>query len=70
MRVRLQNDQPAEIFSDQLLAIGNEELQIDTISGRIQLPSELCNLVKSKNDLVGNIFPNILHMVKIKFKLF
>ena len=47
-------------FSDQLLAIGNGKLPVDSISGRIQLPAELCNLVTSKNELVEKVFPNIL----------
>ena len=60
MRVRLQNDDSGEIFSDQLLAIGNGKLPVDSISGRIQLPAEFCNSVTSKNELVEKVFPNIL----------
>ena len=60
MRVRLQNNHSGEIFSDQLLAIGNGKLPVVSISGRIQLPTEFCNLVTSKNDLVEKLFPNIL----------
>ena len=48
MRVRLQKDHADEIFSDQLLAIGNGKLPVDLISGRIQLPPEFYNLVTSK----------------------
>jgi len=43
-----------------LLAIGNGKLPVDSISGRIQLPAEFCNLVTSKNELVEKVFPNIL----------
>ena len=60
MRVRLQNDHFAEIFSVQLLVIGNGKLPVDSISGRIQLPPEFFNLVTSKNDLVEKVFPYIL----------
>ena len=60
MRVRLQNDDSGQTFSDQLLAIGNGKLPVDSISGRIQLPAEFCNLVTSKNELVEKVFPNIL----------
>ena len=60
MRVRLQNDDSCQTFSDQLLAIGNGKLPVDSISGRIQLPVEFCNLVTSKNELVEKVFPNIL----------
>ena len=40
MRVRLQNDDSGQTFSDQLLAIGSGKLPVDSISGRIQLPPE------------------------------
>ena len=60
MRVRLQNDDSGETFSDQLLAIWNGKLPLDSISERIELPAEFCNLVTSKNELVEKVFPNIL----------
>ena len=60
MRVRLQNDDSGQTFSDQLLAIGNGKLPVYSLLGRIQLPAELCNLVTSKNELVEKAFPNIL----------
>ena len=64
MRVRLQNDDSGQTFSDQLLAIGNGKLPVDSISGRIQLPAEFCNLVTSKNELVEKVFPKILNNYK------
>ena len=64
MRVRLQNDDSGQTFSDQLLAIGNEKLPVDSISGRIQLPADFCNLVTSKNELIKKVFPNILNNYK------
>ena len=60
MRVRLQNDDSGQTFSNQLLAIGNGKISVDSISGRIQIPSEFFNLVTSKNELVEKVFPNIL----------
>jgi len=60
IQVRMQNDDSGKIFLDQLLAIGNGKLPVDSISGRIQLPPEFCNLVTSKNDLVEKVFTNIL----------
>ena len=60
MRVRLQNGDSGEKLSDQLLAIGNRKLTVDSISGRIQLPAEFCNSVTSKNELVEKVFSNIL----------
>ena len=64
MRVRLQNDDSGQTFSDQLLAIGNGKLPVDSISGRIQLPADFCNLVTSKNELIEKVFPNILNNYK------
>ena len=64
MRVRLQNDDSGQTFSDQLLTIGNGKLPVDSISGRIQLPADFCNLVTSKNELIEKVFPNILKNYK------
>ena len=64
MRVRLQNDDSGQTFSDQLLAIGNGKLPVDSIPGQIQLPAEFCNLVTSKNELIEKVFPNILNNIK------
>ena len=61
IRVRLQNDDSGQTFSDQLLAIGNGKLPVDSISGRIQLPADFCNLVMSKNELIEKVFPNFLN---------
>jgi len=59
MRVQLQNDRSAEIFSHQLLEIGNGKVLVDLTSGRISLPHNFCNLVTSKEELVEKVFPNI-----------
>ena len=50
MRVRLQNDDSGQT--------------VDSISGRIQLPADFCNLVTSKNELIEKVFPNILKNYK------
>ena len=42
MRVRLQNDDSGQT--------------VDSISGRIQLPADFCNLVTSKNELIEKYF--------------
>ena len=59
MRVQLQNDQPAETFSHQLLEIGNGKVPVDPASGRISLPNNFCNFVASKEELVEKVFPSI-----------
>ncbi|KAK1330344.1 hypothetical protein QTO34_010533 [Cnephaeus nilssonii] len=59
MRVQLQNDRSAEIFSHQLLEIGNGKVPVDLTSGQISLPRKFCNLVTSKEELVEKVFPNI-----------
>ena len=64
MRVRLQNDDSGQTFSDQLLVIGNGKLPVDSISGRIQLPADIFNLVTSKNELIEKVVPNILNNYK------
>ncbi|XP_029173244.1 ATP-dependent DNA helicase pfh1-like [Nylanderia fulva] len=58
MRIQLQNDRSAEIFSHQLLEIGNGKVPVNLTSKQISLPHNFCNLVTSK-DLVEQIFPNI-----------
>ncbi|XP_069184489.1 uncharacterized protein [Procambarus clarkii] len=59
MRVQLQNDPSAQIFSRQLLEIGNGNLPVDLTSGRISLPHNVYNLVTSKEELIEQLFPNI-----------
>ncbi|GFQ78164.1 ATP-dependent DNA helicase, partial [Trichonephila clavata] len=58
MRVQLQNDQSAEVFSRQLLDIGNGQLPIDE-TRQISLPDNFCNLVTSKEELIEKVFHNI-----------
>ncbi|GFW17608.1 ATP-dependent DNA helicase [Trichonephila clavipes] len=58
MRVQLQNDRSAEVFSRQLLDIGNGQLSIDE-TRQISLPDNFYNLVTSKEELISKVFPNI-----------
>ena len=53
-----------ETYLDQFLPIRNGIFPVDSISGRIQLPPEFCNLVTWTNDLVENVFLNILTSYK------
>lgn len=60
MRVQLQNDQSAEVFSRQLLDIGNGNVPVDIVSGHINFPENFCNFTESKEELIEKVFPNIV----------
>ena len=59
MRVRLQNDPSAQIFSDQLLDIGNGKIELQPNTQCIKLPENLCTVLHGKNKLIHSIFPDI-----------
>ncbi|XP_016854588.2 uncharacterized protein LOC107983828 [Anolis carolinensis] len=59
MRVQLQQDCTADIFTNQLLDIGNGQLPIDQTTGRITLPPNFCTILTSKEQLIQKVFPNI-----------
>ncbi|XP_050324479.1 uncharacterized protein LOC126755794 [Bactrocera neohumeralis] len=59
MRVELQEDQSGEVFSKQLLDIGNGIIAVDTSSGYITFPTNFCNFCESKTELMEMVFPNI-----------
>lgn len=59
MRVELQEDQSGEVFSKQLLDIGNGNIAVDTSSGYITFPTNFCNFCESKIELMEMVFPNI-----------
>ncbi|XP_055549333.1 ATP-dependent DNA helicase PIF1-like [Wyeomyia smithii] len=61
MRVLMQNDSSADVFSNQLLAIGNGEIPIDVCNGLITLPPNFCHYTTTKEELITNVFPNIIH---------
>ncbi|XP_054091728.1 uncharacterized protein LOC128923495 [Zeugodacus cucurbitae] len=64
MRVTLLNDTSAEDFSEQLLTIGNGQVPVDESSGLISFPNNFCNFVSSKDELINNVFPNIISNYK------
>ncbi|CAB3226278.1 unnamed protein product [Arctia plantaginis] len=64
MRVALLNDTSAEDFSEQLLTIGNGQVPVDESSGLISFPNNFCNFVSSKDELINNIFPDIISNYK------
>ncbi|CAF4836778.1 unnamed protein product [Pieris macdunnoughi] len=59
MRVELQEDQSGEVFSKQLLDIGNGIIAVDTSCGYITFPTNFCNFCESKTELMEMVFPNI-----------
>lgn len=60
MRVQLLNDPSTDLFSKQLLDIGNGKMKIDDSTGLITLPINFCTIVQSKEELIQSVFPNIL----------
>ncbi|XP_037948346.1 ATP-dependent DNA helicase pfh1-like [Teleopsis dalmanni] len=66
MRVALVNDASAEEFSKQLLLIGNGRVAVEESSGLIAFPSNFCNFVSSKDELINEVFPNIIDNHKNK----
>ncbi|CAB3226684.1 unnamed protein product [Arctia plantaginis] len=64
MRVALLNDISAEDFSEQLLTIGNGQVPVDESSGLISFPNNFCNFVSSKDELINNVFPDIISNYK------
>lgn len=60
MRVALLNDPSAEVFSNQLLTIGNGRVPVDASNGLISFPPNFCNFVSTKEELINKVFPNII----------
>ncbi|GFY19856.1 ATP-dependent DNA helicase [Trichonephila clavipes] len=56
MRVQLQNDPSAQIFSEQLLHIGNGKIELQLNTQCIKLPDNFCTVVQDKNELIQSIF--------------
>ena len=59
MRVQLQTDPTADIFSRQLLEVGNGTVPTNPETGKITFPSNFCNIVNSKEELVDKVFQSI-----------
>lgn len=56
--VRLQNDPSAQIFSEQLLDIGNGKI-FQPNPQCIKLPDNFCTVLQGKNELIQSIVPDI-----------
>ncbi|CAB3255838.1 unnamed protein product [Arctia plantaginis] len=63
-RVALLNDTSAQDFSEQLLTIGNGQVPVDESSGLISFPNNFCNFVSSKDELINNVFKDIISNYK------
>ena len=64
MRVELQNDQSGEVFSTQLLDIGNDKISVDSSSWYITFPTNFCHITETKTKLIEKVFPNIAQNYK------
>jgi len=64
MRVRLSGDSLAGEFSEQLLTLGNGKTATGDLTGHIDLPSNFCSMVKSSDELIAMVFPNIQNNFK------
>lgn len=60
MRVMLQKDSSALVFSNQLLAIGDGKIPHDVSDGLITFPQNFCHFTMTKEELISNVFPNII----------
>ncbi|XP_044591741.1 ATP-dependent DNA helicase pif1-like [Cotesia glomerata] len=57
--MHLQNDTSAQIFSEQLLDIGNGKIELQPNTQCIKLPDNFCTVLQDKNELIQSIFPGI-----------
>ena len=60
MRVHLHGDEAAGEFAGQLLAIGDGKYPIDTSPDIIQLPENIGTFVCNIDELVSNVYPDLL----------
>ncbi|XP_055306971.1 uncharacterized protein LOC129571224 [Sitodiplosis mosellana] len=61
VRVQLQHDPSAAVFSKQLLDIGNGTMAADTTTGLITFPENFCRITQDKDELIQKVFPDIVH---------
>ncbi|KAF0712675.1 ATP-dependent DNA helicase, partial [Aphis craccivora] len=59
MRVVLQNAPSAAEFSRQLMALGNNQIPIDFLTGLISFPANFCEFTSSKEEFIIKVFPSI-----------
>jgi len=59
MGVQLQNDPKAAIFSRHLLEVSNGTVPKNPETRKITFPSNFCNIINSKEELVDKVFQSI-----------
>ncbi|XP_026481798.1 ATP-dependent DNA helicase PIF1-like [Ctenocephalides felis] len=59
MRVVLQQDETAKVFSKQLLNIGNGNVAVDASNGLITFPADFCSFTNTKEGLSQCVFSDI-----------
>jgi ATP-dependent DNA helicase PIF1 len=61
MRVHLVGDTTAQTFANQLMKLGNGEFPTDPTTNTITFPPDFCQAVSSVQEIVENIFPEIVN---------
>ena len=61
MRVELSKDETTAHIAQQLLQIDEGTYPTDQTTGLIELNSDFCNTGTTKNELIDQIYPNIVH---------
>lgn len=64
MRVHLGQDTSAQVFTQQLLQLGEGKILMHIVTGNISFPPNFCQLQPSIIDVVKKVFPNILENFK------
>ncbi|XP_067132315.1 uncharacterized protein [Centruroides vittatus] len=61
MRVELSKDETTAHFTQKLLQIGEGTYPTDQTTGLIELNGDFCNIATTENELIDQIYPNIVH---------
>lgn len=59
MRVFLQQDRTAEVFSKELLRIGNGQIPVHTSIGLISIAPAIFQFTSKEDKFISNVYPNI-----------
>ncbi|XP_067134502.1 ATP-dependent DNA helicase pif1-like [Centruroides vittatus] len=61
MRVELSKDETTAHFAQKLLQIGEGTYPTDQMTALIEPNSDFCNIATTENELIDQIYPNIVH---------